>query len=66
MTEIRTVTRSSGSLAGLVDVLDAVIANGVTVAGDVVIAIDGIDLVRLDLRLLLLGIEGVPAPEERS
>jgi hypothetical protein len=66
MTEIRTVARSSGSLAGLVDVLDAVIANGVTVAGDLVIAVDGIDLVRLDLRVLLAGVEGVPATGERS
>ena len=66
MTEIRSVTRSSPSFTGLVDVLDRIIADGVTVAGDVVIAIDGIDLVRLDLRLLLLGIEGVPATEGRA
>jgi hypothetical protein len=66
MTEIRSVNRSDASLAGLVDALDAIIANGVTVAGDVVIGIDGIDLVRLDLRLLLVGIEGVPAPEGPS
>lgn len=66
MTEIRTVTRSTASLAGLVDALDAVIANGVSVAGDVVIAVDGIDLVRLDLRLLLAGIQGVPETEEQS
>lgn len=66
MTEIRTPTHSTASLSGLVDALDAIIANGVTVAGDVVIGIDGIDLVRLDLRLLLVGIEGVPAPEGPS
>jgi hypothetical protein len=65
MTEIRSVTRSTASLGGLVDLLDSVIANGVTVAGDVVIAIDGIDLVRLDLRLLLLGVEGIPAAEDQ-
>ena len=51
------------SLGGLIDVLDSVIADGVVVAGDVVIALDGIDLIRLDLRLLLAGIEGVPAVE---
>jgi Gas vesicle protein len=65
MTEIRSMTRSTTSLGGLVELLDSVIANGVTVAGDVVIAIDGIDLVRLDLRLLLLGVEGVPATEDQ-
>lgn len=65
MTEVRSVTRSTASLSGLVDLLDAVIADGVTVAGDLVIAVDGIDLVRLDLRLLLLGVEGVPATDGR-
>jgi hypothetical protein len=66
MTETRTVTRSSGALDGLVDALDAIIADGVAVAGDVVIAIDGIDLIRLDLRLLLTGIAGIPADGEPS
>lgn len=66
MTQPRSVTRASASLGGLVDALDAVIADGAVVAGDVVIAIDGIDLVRLDLRLLLAGIQGVPATEEQS
>lgn len=54
--------RSAGtSLGGLIDALDAVLAGGAAVAGDVVIALDGIDLIRLDLRLLLTGIQGVPA-----
>jgi hypothetical protein len=61
MPEVREVTTARSSLGGLVDALDAVIAEGVVVAGDVVIALDGIDLIRLDLRLLLAGIEGVPA-----
>ena len=61
MTEIREVTTARSSLGGLIDALDAVIADGVVVAGDVVIALDGIDLIRLDLRLLLAGVEGVPA-----
>lgn len=52
------VTRTaSTSLAGLVDALDRVLDAGAVVAGDVVIALDGIDLVRLDLRLLLTGIQ---------
>jgi hypothetical protein len=61
MTEIREVTTARSPVGGLIDALDAVIADGVVVAGDVVIALDGIDLIRLDLRLLLAGIEGVPA-----
>ena len=61
MTEIREVTTARSSLGGLIDALDAVIADGVVVAGDVVIALDGIDLIRLDLRVLLAGVEGVPA-----
>jgi len=61
MTELRETTRVSSSLRGLADVLDTVIDKGAVVAGDVVIALDGIDLIRLDLRLLLAGIEGLPA-----
>lgn len=40
------------------DLLDRVVHRGAVVTGDVVISLAGIDLVRLDLRLLLLGIEG--------
>jgi len=61
MTELSETTRVSSSLRGLADVLDTVIDKGAVVAGDVVIALDGIDLIRLDLRLLLTGIEGLPA-----
>lgn len=62
MAEVRTRT-SATSLGGLIDAIDAVLADGAVVAGDVVIALDGIDLIRLDLRLLLAGIEGTPALE---
>lgn len=62
MTEIRETTRVNASLGGLADALDTVIGNGVAVLGDVVIALNGIDLIKLDLRLLLKGIEGEPAP----
>lgn len=41
----------------LVDVLDRVLQRGVYVSGDVTICLAGIDLARLDLRLLLTGIE---------
>jgi hypothetical protein len=40
------------------DLLDRVVHRGAVVTGDVIISLAGIDLVRLDLRLLLLGIEG--------
>ena len=53
--------RASSTFGGLIDALDAVLADGAVVAGDLVIALDGIDLVRLDLRLLLAGIQGIPA-----
>jgi hypothetical protein len=62
MTELREVAGGRTSLTGLVDALDAIIGEGAVVVGDVVIALDGIDLIRLDLRLLLAGIEGTPAP----
>lgn len=58
MTEVQHVTRTSNPLAGLVDALDRVIDGGAAVAGGVVISLDGIDLIRLDLRLLLAGIQG--------
>ena len=45
--------------ASLVDLLDRVLGRGAAVSGDLVIALAGIDLLRLDLRLLL-------APVERS
>jgi hypothetical protein len=43
-------------LDGLVDLLDRVLDAGVAVAGDVVIALAGVDLIQLDLRLLLTGV----------
>jgi len=43
-------------LDGLVDVLDRVLDAGVAVSGDVVIALAGVDLIQLDLRLLLTGV----------
>jgi hypothetical protein len=56
--------RERGILGGdtsgtsLVDVLDRVLQRGAYVGGDVIICLAGIDLARLDLRLLLTGIEG--------
>jgi hypothetical protein len=47
----------------LVDLLDRVLHRGVYVSGDVTICLAGIDLARLDLRLLLTGIEDGPVLE---
>lgn len=44
--------------ASLVDLLDRVVHRGAVVRGDVVITLAGVDLIRLDLRLLLVGIGG--------
>lgn len=42
----------------LVDLLDRVVHRGAVVRGDVVISLAGVELIRLDLRLLLIGIGG--------
>ena len=49
-------TPAAGGTA-LVDLLDRVVDRGVVVNGDVILQLAGIDLVRLDLRLLLVGME---------
>jgi hypothetical protein len=41
----------------LVELLDRVVRRGAYVGGDVVICLAGIDLVRLDLRLLLTAVQ---------
>ena len=46
---------SSGT--SLVELLDRVVHRGLYVSGDVVISLAGIDLVRLDLRLLLTAVQ---------
>jgi Gas vesicle protein len=48
-----------GDTNALVDLLDRVIEKGAVVTGDVVISLAGVDLIRLDLRLLLAGVESV-------
>jgi hypothetical protein len=45
----------------LVDLLDRVVERGAVVTGDVVIALAGVDLIRLDLRVLLVGVSRVVA-----
>jgi hypothetical protein len=55
MNEVRTV-HAGASVEGLVDALDALIGDGAAIAGDVVISVGGVDLIRLDLRALLAGV----------
>jgi hypothetical protein len=45
---------------GLVDLLDRVLARGAAVSGDVVISLAGVDLIRVDLRLLLASVDTAP------
>lgn len=49
---------TESSVVSLADVLDRVITSGAVVTGDVVITLAGIDLIRLDLRLLLAAVDG--------
>ncbi|MDT3446375.1 gas vesicle protein [Pseudofrankia sp. BMG5.37] len=44
-----------GSGRSLSDLLDRVVDRGAVVSGDVIIGLAGVDLIRLDLRLLLIG-----------
>jgi len=54
MTESAVVVHTgSGTLTGLADALDRLIGSGVAVAGDLVISVGGVDLVRVDLRALV-------------
>jgi hypothetical protein len=55
--------RSPGGdeVTSLVDLLDRVVHRGVVVTGDLVVSLAGIDLLRLDLRLLLTGVRGALA-----
>lgn len=50
----------------LVDLLDRVVRRGAVIHGDVIISLAGVDLIRLDLRLLLHGINNsLLAPTEQ-
>ncbi|GAA5036990.1 gas vesicle protein GvpJ [Actinopolymorpha pittospori] len=55
MPERNTLASNQGT--SLADLLDRVVDRGAFVSGDVIIQLAGIDLIRLDLRLLLVGIE---------
>jgi len=47
-----------GTDATVVDLLDRVLERGVTVTGDVVLSVAGVDLVYLGVRLILKGVDG--------
>lgn len=49
------VDRRGAGAQPLVDLLDRLVDRGAVVSGDVVIALADIELIRLDLRLLLVG-----------
>lgn len=50
----------------LSDLLNRVLDKGVVVAGEVTIAVAGIDLIRLDLRLMLVAVERLLRGEEAT
>ncbi len=48
------------TLDGLVDALDRVLETGASVAGDLIVSVADVELIRVDLRLLITGIQGEP------
>jgi hypothetical protein len=52
-----TLESDEGEPLVLSDLLNRVLDKGVVISGEVTIAVAGVDLVRLDLRLLLVAIE---------
>lgn len=57
MTGALPVREVGGNVAdALVEVLDRVVDGGAVVSGDLVVSLAGVDLIRVDLRLLLVGV----------
>lgn len=55
-----------GGGTSLVDLLDRVVEKGAVISGDLIISLAEIDLIRVDLRVLLIGIdEALTAPQDR-
>ncbi|MFD8637112.1 gas vesicle protein [Streptomyces sp. NPDC059533] len=54
----------SGRQVALVDLLDRLLAGGVVIAGDIVLSIADIDLVRISLRALVSSVSTVDTPRE--
>jgi hypothetical protein len=46
------------ALGGLVETLDRVISSGAVVSGDLLITVADIEMIRVDLRLLVVGVQG--------
>nr|WP_296071689.1 gas vesicle protein [uncultured Actinoplanes sp.] len=63
MNDRDTPVRHAGTTS-LVDLLDRVIDRGAVISGDVIIALAGVDLVRLDLRLLLTSVQTPAGTDE--
>jgi hypothetical protein len=59
-----TDARASLDDGSLVDILDRLLTAGTVVAGDVLLGLAGVDLVRLDLRLLLSSVETLTHPDD--
>lgn len=59
MVERRDLERRYVGSTDLVDLLDRIVDRGAVVTGDVVIGLAGVDLILLDLKLLLISVEGL-------
>ncbi|MFI5588406.1 gas vesicle protein GvpJ [Amycolatopsis sp. NPDC051758] len=57
MNDLPALAPDDAALTSLVDLLDRVVTRGAVVNGDVIITLAGIDLIRLDLRLLLAAVD---------
>jgi hypothetical protein len=58
MTEATGGTVVRPALGGLVETLDRVISSGAVVSGDLLITVADIEMIRVDLRLLVVGVQG--------
>jgi len=58
MTEAREGAVVRPALGGLVETLDRVISTGAVVSGDLLITVADIEMIRVDLRLLVMGVQG--------
>lgn len=59
MDDFPSAPADGAALTSLVDLLDRVVARGAVVNGDVIITLAGVDLIRLDLRLLLAAVDEI-------
>jgi len=50
----------------LVDLLDRVLAGGVTITGDITLSMADVDLVKISLRALLASVSALAGPEEEG